>query len=80
MARCRLSKENRELAAWAAAYGWTWSFTGKTHLRWSHPDLPHAVFTPHTPHTGESHKPKQKMRAAFKAATGREMEETCAQS
>jgi hypothetical protein len=69
-----MSKEHRELALWAAGFGWSWRFTKATHLCWTHPLVPQPVFSPHTPGTAGSAKPRQKMRAAFKAATGRDME------
>jgi hypothetical protein len=74
MAKCRLTKEHRELADWAAQFGWSWEFTRSTHIRWTHPLVRDPVFSPHTPRSGESAKPRQKMRQAFKLATGRDME------
>ena len=72
--RVRISKEHRELAAWAARFGWTWKLTSGTHIRWEHPKVPQPVFSPGTPSTCGSAKPRQKMRMAYRLATGREME------
>lgn len=74
MPRCTLSKELRVLAAWARARGWTFEFTGSLHIRWSHPDVPQPVFSPHSPRSKESNIPRQKMARAYRQATGRELE------
>ena len=44
--RVRISKEHRELAAWAERFGWTWKLTSGTHIRWEHPKVPQPVFSP----------------------------------
>lgn len=74
MARCRMSKHHRLLALWAEPFGWSWALSGSGHIKWTHPEVPGFVATPHTPRIEDSRKPKQKMRAAFLAATGRVME------
>ncbi len=54
MSKIRLcSADLRNLADWAKASGWSWSYTGSMHLRWDHPQVPQA---------------KQKLRTALRRA------------
>ena len=69
-----VSKEHRELVAWAAPLGWTWRVLASGHLRWDHPEVTVPVFTCKTPRTRESAKARQKLRTALRRATGRSIE------
>ena len=69
MSKIRLcSADLRELADWAKASGWSWSYTGSMHLRWDHPQVPHPVFTGNTPRAPGNLKAKQKLRTALRRA------------